>query len=190
MEKIKQKFQNIRQERKLKKALKKESISQALSAHSAYDEVILSWLAPEYHVYNKGQYWNAGFFALILISALFGIYFGAWTFSLAIIAFGIAFYLTHKNPPKEVEVVISDIGIKIGNKKYPFNRIKGFWILYEPPFLTTLNIRVEDEFMRDITIQLNNQHPAAIRESLITKIPEYEGMNEPFWDTLTRLLKL
>ena len=78
------------------------------------------------------------------------------TFSFAIIAFVVAYYFAHLEHPKDVEVKISNIGIKVGGRKYPYSRIKAFWLIYEPPYIKTLNIRVSEELVSDINTYFNN----------------------------------
>ncbi len=109
---------------------------------------------------------------------------------MAVSVFVIAYYLIHRDHPKDVEISISDIGIKVGHRKYPFSRIKSFWLMYEPPHIRTLNIKVHGELAVDISIQLNHQDPSKIREFLIEKIPEKEGHQESFSDIFARLLKI
>jgi len=109
---------------------------------------------------------------------------------LAIIVFTAVYSLIHLEHPRNVQVKISEIGVKVGLKKYSYGKIKAFWIIYEPPFVQTLNLRVEGDFIGEITIQLAGQDPAQVREYLISKIPEMEGKSESFSDILVRLFKI
>lgn len=157
---------------------------------TAFDEAILSWVAPETIKHQRGKVWKVVMGALAAGFAVGGIVYGAWTFSLAIIAFVIVHYLVNLENPKDVEVKISDVGIKVGGRKYSYGIIKAFWIVYDPPLVKTLNIRVKNRMNCDITIQLDGQTPGPVRKVLLEKIPELEGQEEKLSDVILRVLKI
>lgn len=176
------------QKHKLKRARQREYIR---NFPSAYDEAVIQWIAPESARYQRGPIWKTLVSLVILGTITWGIFHEAWTFSAAIAAFVLAYSLSHyRKEPKDVSIKISDIGIKIGSKKFSYTHVKAFWILYEPPYISTLNLRVVGDIVSDISIQLNGQNPSEIREFLIGKIPEMEGQHEKLSDLLLRLLKL
>ncbi len=176
----------IKDKKKLKKARKNESKSNS----TAFDNADIKWTAPEYIKHEKGKVWYAVAIGITLITAILGVYYQAWTFSLAIITFAIVYYIVNLEHPENIDIKVSKIGVKVGNKKYSFGEIQSFWILYDPPYLNTLNIKIKDKFLTDIAIQLNDQNPAEVREYLIRKIPELEGKSEHFSDVLLRIFKL
>lgn len=168
----------------------KKAIKMLANKHSAYDDAQIEWIAPEYVRHYRGQTWKIVTGAIVIISAILAFLYASWTFSLAIIASAVVYYIVHLEHPKDVPVKISKIGIKVGNRRYPFTRIKGFWTIYNPPYVRTLNIRVAGEIVTDITIQLDAQDPAEIREHLISKIPEFEGKTETLSDLFLRLFRI
>ncbi|OGJ42395.1 hypothetical protein A3B60_00115 [Candidatus Peregrinibacteria bacterium RIFCSPLOWO2_01_FULL_39_12] len=157
---------------------------------SEYDKSVISWIAPEMIRHDRGTVWKI---VVSLISATIiagGIVYNSWTFSLAVAAFIVVYYLVNLEHPKDIEVKLSEIGIKVGTKKYPFSRIKAFWIIYEHPYVKTLNIRIAGEILADITIQLNHQNSSEVRNFLIAHIPELEGQSEKITDIFLRLFKI
>ncbi|MBL4694388.1 hypothetical protein JKY72_03395 [Candidatus Gracilibacteria bacterium] len=157
---------------------------------SSYDDSQVEWIAPEYIRHYRGNVWKTISFAIVVISAILAFLYGSWTFSLAIITSAVVYYIVHIEHPKEVTIKISKIGIKVGSRKYAFTRIKGFWTIYDPPYVRTLHIRVAGEMITDITIQLGQQDPAEVRELLMSKIPEFEGKTENLSDLFIRLFRL
>ena len=157
---------------------------------TAYDDAVLSWVAPETIKHERGVLWKVIMTITVLASVIGGFCYDSATFSIAIMAFVVAYYFAHLEHPKDVEVKISKIGIKVGARKYSYSRIKAFWIIYEPPYTKTLNIRVAEELITDITIQLDGQNPSQVREFLIEKIPELEGQREKLSDIFLRILKI
>lgn len=190
LKKIKAKYH----QHKLKRAQKREARHQQLyelkNTPSAYDEAILSWVTPEAIRHERGTIWKFLIGIALIFTIAWGIVYNAWTFSLAIGVFAVVYYLIHLEHPKDIEIKISNIGIKVGGRKYPYSRIKAFWLIYEPPYIKTLNLRVSGEMVSDITIQLNGQHPADVRQFLMERIPELEGQSEKLSDIFLRLFKI
>jgi hypothetical protein len=177
--------------KKLKEKYRSHKLHRAMkNTRSAFDDAAISWVAPEYVAHERGLMWKITMLVLVTACAGVSFYFGDWSFALAVLVFAGVYAIIHSKRPRNIEIKISNIGIKVGFKKYPYGKIKAFWLIYEPPFVQTLNIRVEGEFIGDITIQLSNTNPAAIREFLITKIPEMEGKSESLSDIFVRLFKI
>ena len=190
LKKIKSKYQIGKLKRAQKREEKHEQLHKLHSQPTSFDNAVLGWIAPEAIKHERGKHWKTIMSLLVILMVAGGIYYNAWTFSLAIFTFSIVYYTMKMEHPKDVEIKISNIGIKVGGRKYSFSSIKAFWIIYEPPYVKTLNIRVQGKFDGDITIQLNGQEPAAVREFLLEKIPEMEGQDEKFTDILLRIFKI
>ncbi|MBI4975463.1 hypothetical protein HZA40_01430 [Candidatus Peregrinibacteria bacterium] len=180
-------FHRFFRERKLKRAQHKEYIR---SLPSSFDHERISWTTAEYPRHERGIVWKIVISLLALGLIAWGIWYEAWTFSLAIVTFVVVYAIIHREGQKEVKVIISDIGIKVGHRKYPFGAIKGFWIRYYPPHTKTLHIKVNGDFAVNIPIELNYQNPAEVRDCLIEKIPEFEDKNESISDIIIKLLKI
>ena len=183
--------------KKIKHRLKKRVSDRKLlrellaNAPSAFDKANISWVAPEGPEHERGKVWKITSLFLVVSLIALALYSRVWTFALAIGVFSFVYYFLHyRKPVKRQEIVISDIGIKLGSKKIPFSRIKAFWLIYEPPFTKTLNLRVSDDLFGEITVQLEEMDPSLIREFLIDKIPEIEGKKETISDILVKLFKL
>ncbi len=183
LHKIKTKYQ----EHRLKRARQLEQIR---NTPSAYDEAHISWIAYEAVYHQRGTIWKVVMGIVILLAIVGGIYYDAWTFSLAVAALAVTYSLVHLEHPRAVEIKISDIGIRVGYRKYSYSQIRAFWILYDPPYVQTMNIRVNGKVIDDITIQLGNQSPAEVRDFFMTKIPELEGQTEKLSDILLKLFKI
>lgn len=159
-------------------------------APSAFDHAEISWIAPEAVRHERGTIWKSLMLIMTLLAIGLGIYFNAWTFSLAIGTFALVYTLVHREHPRDVEIKISNIGIKVGNRQYPFARVRAFWLIYEPPMVKTLNLLVDGELLPEVSIQLSDQNPAIIREFLMKKVPELSGKDESLTDIFLRIFKL
>lgn len=156
----------------------------------AFDKATLTWRAPQYMHHEKSLLWFviAGFIAILLV--IYGLKTNGWTFSVAIIVFVGTYYLMHRHAPPVVEVKISKFGVKIGRNVFPYSNLKSFWIVYDPPFVKKLYLRMDSKFQPDIFVSLEDADPVEVRKLLSEYIQEFSGRNEPFSDTLVRLLKL
>lgn len=156
-----------------------------------YDKAVFTWIAPEYiqHPKSKAWYLAAGVIAGVIV--LLDIITNNYSMGLAVIVLAAVYIYIHTHhPPKDIKITVSRMGIKVGHMIFPYSSIQAFWIIYQPPHVTTLNLRVKEHFFSDVIIQLNHEDPVPIREYLCGQIPEWEGKTERTGDILLRLLKL
>jgi len=157
---------------------------------NAFDQALFSWTAPETIQHQKGWLWFllAGIFVV-----LFGIYSFLtenWTLIIAIVIVSAIYVWQHFEIPQNKKIIISKVGIKIGSKEYPYQNIKAFWIIYNPPYITTLNLGTNSAILPNVSIQLLDIDPAPIREYLCSQIVEIEGKKENFTDYIIRIFKI
>ena len=110
--------------------------------------------------------------------------------AIVFIVLGGVYFISSQRKPKLVPVKISEIGIKIGQRLYPFSQISTFWIIYKPPRVATLNFRVNQGYVNDISVPLLNTDPSGVRNYLLQNLPEWEGKTESLFEVLTHLFKL
>lgn len=157
--------------------------------HNAFDHPVFSWETHEFIKHEKGLVWFllAGLAALALI--IYGALTDNWTLALALIIFAGVYVWQHSLTPDHVQIVVSKVGIKIGEKEYPYNNIDAFWIFYKQE-LKTLNIRSNSHFLPDVSIQLSDQEPSSLRYFLGEHVDEVQGKEETLTEALVRFLKI
>jgi len=156
-----------------------------------YDKAVFTWIAPEYIQHPKSKNWYTIAAVIAAIFVIGALLFGDWTMALAIVVLGAVYLYVHAHhPPQDIKITISKMGIKVGNMIFPYTSIQAFWIIYHPPHVMTLNLRVKEHFFSDVIIQLNHEDPVPVREFLCGQIPEWSGKTEKFGDIVLRLLKL
>lgn len=156
----------------------------------AFDRGLITWHAPHYLRYERGWFW---FVAIFVIFGALAAY-GYWTDSVTMAAvFGImpfVLILEHMKKPDEVLVVISEYGIRFGQLRVPYSRMRGFWILHNPPIVDELHLLTDSNLHPELTIQLMGNDAALLRQFLVTQITEFEGKNLGMMDTMIRMFKL
>ena len=147
------------------------------------------WSAPEFVHYQKGQVW---FFFLTVIGLGFAVYFFVQkdflTATLFLLMFIIVFGFA-KAKPKTMQIVLDGAGIKFNESRIPYQQLKTFWIVYNPPETKTLNFESSAYVNRFITLQLENEDPVKIRRFLLEYLPEDLDRNEHLSHRIARALR-
>lgn len=155
-----------------------------------HNNILLEWHTPEFIPIPRTKTWYliASVIAISLVA--YAIFSGSATMAIVFILLAGMFFMTHKQKPKIVDVKITELGIKYDDKFYSYNTINAFWIVYHPPYVRTLYLRLGGKVVKYVKIELNHQNPIDLRKLLVKEIPEIEGEEERLSDTLTRLFRL
>lgn len=156
----------------------------------AHEKAIYEWSAPEYIQYSKDRRWFT--VAGIVVAGLifYGVIWGSPFFSLAMAVLSAVYYLQHNQPLRQIKIKVTGMGLKIDQKFFPFSNLKSFWIVYNPPEVTTLNFRTVNNLHGELTLQLGDMNPIPIREYLARQLPEEEGKTEGLMNKLIRIFRL
>ena len=155
-----------------------------------HNAALLSWKAPSFMPFHRGRVWHLVAGTLMGLLVTYALISGSITMTLALAALVVAFYLSHKQQPRMVEVSVRELGIEYDGALYPYHQIKSFWLLYHPPYVSVLYLKLGDKHPKLIKIELADQNPNKLRKLLLNEIPEDEGGNEPPFDLFARLMRL
>lgn len=152
---------------------------------------LLSWHFPEFETYERTTTWYIVFFILAGALLVYAVLMTDFLFAVIIVMSSIIILLWHRKEPVELDINIMEAGIEIGNKFYMYKEIKSFFIIYEPPQVTTLFVQLRTNTKPRISIPLNGQNPVKVRDILLNFLEEDVDKNdEPGSDYLIRALKL
>ncbi len=154
-------------------------------------EVIYNWTIKEYEKYERGSRWYLvmGIFAILLIG--FAVISANYLFALIIVLFAIILVLQEMNEPVELDFAITETGVVIGNKFFPFFEIEKYWLIYNPPEIKTLYFEPKTILKHRISIPLDDVDPIELRSYLNQYLVEdIEREEEPISDRLGRILKI
>lgn len=149
----------------------------------------ISWIAPEFIHYPKSRLW---FLAVSIIGLGLAVYFLVRKDFLTAVLFILLLLVVlffAKSPAKQLRIHLDHSGIKINNLKLPYQQVKSFWIVYEPPEVKTINFETSAYLNRFVTLQLDTQDPMKIRSFLLQYLSEDLEKGELLADKLSRNLR-
>lgn len=153
-------------------------------------EELLSWEVED----NKGHLRGFWWYALASLAAVgllvYAIRERNFLFAFIVIMFAIIFATHHIRSAAEVLFAITDLGLRVGSRFFPWRDIEEFWIAYEPPAVKTLYIEFSGLRPR-LPIPLEDADPNQVREILGQFIAENSSKHEePISDWVSRVLRI
>lgn len=153
--------------------------------------IIHQWEIPETAQYQRGRAWYVvmGLIALALIA--YALLTANFLFALLILLLAAVIFMSHSRAPLTVKVAITEEGIWLNKKFYRYPDLRAFWIVEEPPLVKSLYLDFQSSVRPSLSVYLDTQEPAIIRETLSKFIAEDGAKKEePFSDLIWRMLKL
>ncbi len=132
----------------------------------------MHWVAMEHdhNLRSVDWFWGVGLLALLFCAVAF--YFHNYVFGIFILVSAFVLIVMYSTPVKEINIEISQSGIKIGNKNYEFRELKGFSVKENPKEI--LLVETRKYFMPIITIPLPEHGANTVRANLSIILPELE----------------
>lgn len=165
-----------------------ENSTNIINKEELKNNVLYSWYAPEFLYNEKPKYWHILIYSTVLILILAMVVFKQWFAIPVFILIGILVFQYSEVKPRNINVSITDLGILISNKFYPFSEIKTFWILYKPP-LKQINLELTKRFSPIISILLEDADPITIKDLLSPHIIQDSQRSEDLLDKFIRMLR-
>ncbi|HYE59801.1 MAG TPA: hypothetical protein VEA18_01290 [Candidatus Kapabacteria bacterium] len=154
-------------------------------------DILHEWTLKEYHQHERGSTWYIVMITFGIILVLYGVISKNFLFSLIIILAAIILFLQSHQEAPDVPFAITELGVVINNRFYPFSELEDFYIIYQPPEVKTLFIHTKSTFRPTLRIPLMDNNPMEIRQTLREYLPENtEKEEEPLADTIARRWKL
>ena len=150
-------------------------------------EALISWQAQEYKKYELDPY-KMGVVILVSIALIiYAIVTANYLFALIIIMAMVVLHVFSKKEPAIVDIKINKEGIVVEDKAYTFeDDLRSFWILYNPPAVKTINFNRQQAILPNMAIQLEDQNPLKVRETLLRYLPEDTEKEEHFSERVAR----
>ena len=148
----------------------------------------LSWEAPEFVHYPKSLTWFVVLFVIGVALIIFFVFKKDFVTALLFLLLLMLAYFFSGQKPKTIKIKLNFRGVELNDMKIPFDQIKSFWVVYDPPEIKTLNFETTAYINRYFTIQINDQNPVELREFLLEHLPEELDRKEQLGDKVSRKL--
>lgn len=134
---------------------------------------LIEWSASEYEYFPKSADWYWAV-AIITLALIFTTVYFFKNIILGVLFFLIGFIVSlyGAKKPRTVNFALTHQGLVVGEKLYPYEHLKSFWLDYNPPERKELIIISKKLFMPKIIISLTDVDPNPIREFLIKILKE------------------
>ncbi len=156
-----------------------------------HGEVLAKWNFTEFIKHERSKSWYFGAVISILFLLIYSFLTVNFLFAVIIIIAAISFFLIYRREPGQVTFAITEDGLGADDRFFPYDEIKDFYIIYQPPEVKTLFVELKALTKPRLAISLGDQNPVEIRKILLEYIDEdLEKDDEPLSEGLSRMLKL
>ena len=152
-------------------------------------KILMEWEAPEYNHYEKGSdwYWWVGLATVVLLG--FALWQRSFLFGVLVLLGWFTVILYASRHPRIINFAITERGILIEDRLYPWHELKSFWIFYNPPLRREISLESNRTLMPYIKIPLAEElDPSKIKDAIKKFLQEVE-QQESLIDNLSHLAR-
>lgn len=146
-----------------------------------------AWKESEFFHFEKGTLWYTIFIIAMIVVAAISAWFRNWLLAGVMMAATFAMITFAKEKPAERQFRIDGSGVQVGNRKYRYEELKGFWVTTTPEG-NLLYLQSIKRFSQPVMINLGNYQITRIRKVLSPHLPE-EPRSEMLSDRINRWLR-
>ncbi|OGH71152.1 MAG: hypothetical protein A2921_01705 [Candidatus Magasanikbacteria bacterium RIFCSPLOWO2_01_FULL_43_20b] len=163
---------------------------QKITEETLLGDVIHEWTILEYEKHARGMLWYVLAAVLGLALVLYGVFTGNFLFSLIVILAAIILFLQSHQEPRQIPFQITDLGVIVGTRFYPYAEFENFYIVYNPPEVKTLFLDTKNTLQPILRIPLLDMNPIEVKHSLREYLSEDIEKEEPLTDRAARNWKI
>lgn len=153
--------------------------------------VLLHWVVDEYEQHHRGPLWYLIVVVLGLGMLVYALATQNFLFAIIVIMFGVIIGLSALREPQRLPFIVTDLGVAVGGKFFPYKEFDNFWILYEPPEVKNIYFEFRRSPRPHLVVPLYDENPLELRKILLDYIDENpDEEEEPLSDFFGRFLKL
>jgi len=155
------------------------------------ENILIDWDFPEFEQHERTKKW---YIVAIIVMGLFLIYAILTKNILFAIILVLAAFITvvqSFQKPQMIHAAITESGIMVGEKFYPYDELAGFWVIYNPPLAKLLYLDFKNSIKKSLPIALVDVDPVEVRDILSQYLEEdLEREEEELGDRFAKVLKL
>lgn len=156
-----------------------------------YGTPLVTWQVDEYPRVERSTRWYliAGILAVAMI--IYAVATANFLFAVIILMAGIVTLVTSFTAPRRIDVVVTDMGVAIGDRFFEYKKIKDFSIAYQPPEVKILYLDFVSPLTPLLSVPLEETDPNNVRETLLDYCQEnLDRTEETLTDRMRRVYKL
>ncbi|MFH1172922.1 MAG: hypothetical protein V1692_00140 [bacterium] len=160
-------------------------------AETKNEQLPISWQVPEYVQHERGRYWYLLAILAILGLLVYAVFSANFFLIIIMILTIVIMFVSSRQAAPQVQISLTDDGLAIGQKFYPYNELSVFWIINEKTDQPVLYVDFKSFLRPHLDIPLIGQDPLLIREIFLKHVAEdLDREGEPLLDFLSRFLKI
>lgn len=146
----------------------------------------MKWITLEYHHPERSSDWFWAVGLITVLGTLAALYFNNILFAILIILSGTILFIFALRHPDEIEVELSEKGVRIEKTLYPYLSLESFWIDEDitPPRLL---LKPKSLFAPLVAVMIEDVDNDDIEQFLLKQLPMDE-LEEPFLQRLAEYL--
>jgi len=151
-------------------------------------DVLYSWDAPEFLYHEKSLLWHVVVYSILLLFVGLMFLLKQWVAIPVFLLIAILIYQYAEVKPKNVAIAITNLGVIVGDKFYPFSEIKSFWVLYNPP-IKQVSFELTKRFSPVISVSAEGVDLGIIKDIISSHVVEDDTRTEDFMDRIIRYIR-
>jgi hypothetical protein len=158
-----------------------------ISENTLIGTILHEWTIQEYQQHERSRLWYVLMLFLGVALVAYAIISGNFLFALIVVLFTIILFLQSNQAPPQILFQITELGLIISTRFYPYSEFESFYLIYNPPDVKTLFLETKSTLRPLIRVPLLDQDPMEIKHSLREFLPEdTEKEEEPISDRMAR----
>lgn len=155
-------------------------------------EVLETWNVTEYNQHERPTRWYVIMLTLGVFLVGYAMFTSNFLFALVIVLFAIIVFLQSHQAPHTIPFSITDLGIVLNNRFYPYSELSDFYIIYNPPEVKTIFFEPHTIFRPRLRVEMTeDQDPTEIKFVLRQFLEEnFSKEEEPLSDKIAREWKI
>ncbi len=153
------------------------------------ENTVISWKAPEFFHYKKGNWWFPLLALVVLVLTALFILTKQYLVAIIVVLGGIVIYRLAHQEPEVIPVTFTTKSIEFKGRSLLFDEIKNFWLI-ESEASHVLYLQTVERFSRPIVIPLIKADVEKVRDFLSQYAPEEKEPREDLADRINRWLRI
>ena len=156
-----------------------------------YGEPLLHWDVDEFPRAVRSRRWYIVASAVAVALIVYAVVTANFLFAVIILMASIITLVTSFSEPRRVEVILTTLGLVIGDRFYEYKTVRDFSIVYEPPSVKILYLDFSSPLIPLLSIPLEDMDPNDVRDRLgIYCAENLHRTDESLTDRIRRVYKL